>query len=564
MASTVRPNFLKEIIKSTRRAFYFVIVFSCFVNVLMLTVSLYMLQIFDRVFASHSYDTLIYLTIIAIFAIAILAILDYLRSRILLFISHWLDVKMSPEALRRSIDNLLHGDSYAPQSLRDITVVRTFLSGYGMISLLDSPWVPIYLFVIFLLQPILGIVAVIGAVLLFTLAVINEKRTRDLSLEVNAKGQKIQTQVSATLKNAETIQAMGMLSSIIQRWLTENEEILKLQVDLNQKSGSIIAISKFSRLAIQICMLGVGAYLVIQNELTAGAMIAASIILSRALAPIEQAITVWNQFMTARQAYDRLNRYFQVPEQRRGDISLPRPKGYLSVENVSFVPPGSKQYILRNIQFTLAPGEVLAITGPSAAGKTSLARLLVGAYPPTLGNVRLDDADVFAWERTDLGQYMGYLPQYIELFKGTVKENIARMRIDPPNDEIIKAGQNAFAHEMILRLPDGYDTPITESSMNLSAGQRQRIALARAFYGNPQLIVLDEPNSNLDNEGEMALLKAISKAKEEKKTIIFIAHRSAMIGVADKILVLKEGQMLAFGPTKEVIEKLKSEQNKTS
>ncbi len=554
-----KQHFLKEALIACKKAFIYVAVFSCFVNILMLTVSIYMLQIFDRVFASHSHDTLIYLTVIAVFALAILSVLDFLRTRILLFISHWLDNKLSPEALHRSVDDLLKGQTYAPQSLRDIATIRGFLAGYGMLAILDAPWVPIYLFVIFLLHPYLGILGTIGAIILFTLAIINERTTRELVTEGNTNAMKAQYQISATLRNAESIQAMGMLPSIIKRWFGENQKLLTVQALANKRSGLILACSKFFRFTIQIFVLGLGAYLVVDNQLTSGSMIAASIILSRALAPIEQAISVWNQFLNARLAYKRLDDYFEKPLHRTGEISLPKPKGHVTVENVGYVPPGlpgMQRYILRNILFEIKPGETLAIIGPSAAGKTSLARLLVGAWAPTVGNVRLDGADIYAWERSEVGQFIGYLPQSVELFSGTVKANIARLK-DASDEEVIKAGMEAGVHEMVLHLPDGYDTVINESMQNLSAGQRQRIGLARALFGDPPYIVLDEPNSNLDADGERALINALLRAKQRGATVVFIAHRPGIVKIADKVLVLREGVMQIFGPAEEVLAKLK-------
>ncbi len=551
--------FLKEALLACKKAFLYVALFSCVVNILMLTVSIYMLEVMDRVFASHSLDTLLYLTIIALFALGILAIIDFLRARVLLFISHWLDNKLSPEALFRSIDNLLKGNSYGSQSIRDIATIRGFLAGPGMTAFLDSPWVPIYLLVIFLLHPYLGLLGLAGAIILLAFAIINERSVRTLVLDANTNALAAQHQIALTLRNAESIQAMGMLPSIIQQWFKENEKVLRLQALANKRSGLILACSKFMRFSIQVLVLALGAYLVVQNELTSGAMMAASIILSRALAPIEQAITVWNQFLGARQAYQRLHHYFEMPLHRTGDISLPAPKGHLAVETLSYIPPGppgTQHYILRNIEFVLKPGEVLAIVGPSAAGKTSLARLLVGAWPPSGGNVRLDGADIYAWDRKDVGQYIGYLPQAVELFTGTVKSNICRMT-NAPDSEIIQAGIDAGIHEMILHLPQGYDTELNESMQNLSAGQRQRIGLARALFKRPPFLVLDEPNSNLDADGELALVTALLQAKARGSTVIFIAHRPGLVKIADKILVLQQGMVQLFGPTEQVLAKLK-------
>lgn len=553
---TKKAHFLKEALRSCNKAFTYVALFSCVVNILMLTVSVYMLQIFDRVFASHNSDTLIYLTIIAIFAIAILSVLDFIRARVLLYVSQWLDKKLSSEALNRSIDNILQGQVYGAQSLRDVGTIRGFLSGYGILAMMDTPWVPIYLFVIFLLDPWLGLIGVIGAIILFALAILNELATREMAANINTNSMKTQHHISSALRNAESIQAMGMMPEITRRWFLDNDLLLKLQTKMTGRSGTILAVSKFFRLTVQILMLGIGAYLVVSNRLTSGAMIAASIILGRALAPIEQSMTGWNQFMNARQAYRRLDEYYQLPKVRTVQIELPRPNGHLTVENVSYTPPGIISYILRNIEFDLMPSEILAIIGPSGAGKTTLARLIVGAWRPTFGIIRLDEADIFTWDRASVGKYIGYLPQSVELFAGTVKENIARFT-DADDAQIIEAGKYAGVHDMILRLPNGYDTVIGEAMMNLSAGQRQRIGLARALFGNPQLVVLDEPNSNLDAEGEFSLIKALQDAKLRGVTLIFIAHKPNVVQISDKILYLHEGVMKAFGASQEILNKLR-------
>lgn len=552
----IEPSpFLKNTLLACKKAFVYVGLFSCIVNILTLTVSLYMFQIFDRVLSSHSYDTLIYLTLVAIFALTILAVLDGVRSRILVYVSHWLDNTLSPEALQRSVDNLLQGSAYASQSLKDISQIRSFLSSSGMLSIMDAPWLPIYLLVIFLLHPALGVLGVLGTIVLVALAIANEKITRPIILTANTASIKSQAQLSSTLRNAESIQAMGMLPSIIQRWFKENESVLDLQSLANERSNFILAVSKFTRYALQVLVLGLGAFLVVNNHLTSGGMIAASIILSRALAPIEGAISVWQQFTSVRQAYSRLNEYFSKPVPRTGAITLPRPQGFLAFENVSLVPPGSNKVVLRNISFLLNPGEMLAVIGPSAAGKSCLARLTVGAWAPSAGNVRLDNADVYTWNREDFGTYLGYLPQSIELFSATVKENIARMK-EANDQDIIEAAKIAGAHDMILRLPDGYDTKLGDGGYKLSGGQTQRIALARALYGNPQLVVLDEPNSNLDSEGDLALVNALMHAKSKGITVVFIAHRPSLVELSDKILLLRDGVVQLFGSKAEVMARL--------
>ena len=486
--------------QACHKALYVAGFFSFFINILMLTTSLYMLQVYDRVLASRSYDTLIYLTLAAVIALAALTLLDIARSRVLVHVSYWLDNALSPAALAKGPDQILQGYAYGPQALRDIATVRQFIAGAGIFSLFDAPWVPIYLFVIFILSPALGFLATFGAIILFVLALINEIMTRKFLNEANSRAMSAQYYVDTSLRNAESIQAMGMMPNIIQHWETQNAPVLQLQTIASNRAAIILAISKFMRLSLQIFMLGIGAYLVINNQLTGGAMIAGSILLSRALAPVEQAISVWKQILAARQAYHRLQQHFSATTRHTSNISLPAPKGIVTLENVTYHLSRTEKPILANISLQIDAGEMIAIIGPSGAGKSTLARLIVGALKATSGDVRLDGADVYTWERHDFGRYTGYLPQDIELFTGTVKDNIARMGIIE-DEAVISAAQIAEVHNLILHLPKGYDTHIGNSSYVLSGGQRQRIALARAIYHFPRLLVLDEPNSNLDKNG---------------------------------------------------------------
>lgn len=546
---------MKKAVSASRQAFVYVGVFSFFVNILMLTVPIYMLQLFDRVLASRSYDTLIYLTIIAILALFTFAMLDIARSRVLIRVSHWLDNYLSPQALARSADEILQGRAYGSQSLRDITNIRQFLGGNGIFTLCDSPWVPVYLLVIFFLHPLLGALATLGAVVLFTLAVLNEVMTSKPLTEANAMAIKTQMQTDATMRNAEVIQAMGMMPSLVRRWYEQNEKAVHLQCDASRMSGMILSMSKFARLTLQLFMLGTGAYLVIQNSLTPGAMIAGSILLSRALAPVEQAIGAWKQMLSARQAYNRLLMHFMVETNRSAGIDLPEPKGHLELKNVYYVPPGAQKPVISNLMLDIAPGELVALIGPSAAGKSTLARLMVGAIAANAGSIRLDGANVYTWDRPDFGRHVGYLPQDVELFHGTVKENIARMK-SVDDKAVVEAAQTAGVHDLILKLPDGYDTEISSGSYGLSGGQRQRIALARAIYKTPKVLILDEPNSNLDSDGEQALMHALEILKKAGSTIIVIAHRPSILKIVNKIVVLNQGQVQFAGPRDEILSKI--------
>jgi len=549
--------------QASYKSFIAVAAFSLLVNILMLTVPLYMLQIFDRVLASHSTETLIYLTIIAVVALLVLGMLDVARSRVLVRVGRWLDNQLGPLALNKAPDEVLQGGVYASQSLRDIASIRGFLSSPSIFALFDAPWVPVYLLVVFFLHPLLGIIIAVGVIILFCLALLNENLTSKILAQANQQHLSNTQNVDRTLMNSEVIQSMGMLPQIVKRWFTENESILSLQSLASDRGGLILSISKVFRLWLQLGMLGTGAYLVIQNEITPGVMIAASIIGARALAPIEQTIGTWKQWKATRRAYARLMQYFQQHSKRGKGMELPEPLGKIKVENITYIPPGTKNPIIQGINFALEPGEVLALIGPSGSGKSTLARLMLGIWKPFSGAARLDGADVYEWERTQFGKKVGYLPQNVDLFSGSIKENIARLS-ESDDESVIQAAKMAGAHELILQLPGGYDFDI--NMFNLSGGQRQRIALARAFYGNPCFIILDEPNSNLDREGEDALVAAIENAKKKQTTMVIISHREPLVQYAHKVMILSQGRVQAYGPRDEVLaslqEHLQKEQQK--
>jgi PrtD family type I secretion system ABC transporter len=544
---------LTATISGCRRTFGFVGLFSLCINLLLLTVPLYMLQVFDRVLASQSQETLVFLTIIAVGAVLVLGLLELVRSRILVRASRWLEEMLAPAAFERSIAAALYGRPYRTEALRDLGQLRSFLAGSAIFSLFDAPWVPIYLLVIFLLHPVVGFVALAGAIVLFALAVLNELLTRKPLRTANCDAMHGMQRAEATMRNAEAIDAMGMMPGVVASWLSMNDRALEQQVLASDRAGTVLAVSKFLRLAVQIAVLGAGAFLAVRHELTPGAMIAGSILTSRALAPVEQAIGTWKQVIGARAAYARLKSHFAETRLLRATgMPLPAPRGHLRVEGVTFAYPGTTRAALKAVSCELLPGEALAIVGPSAAGKSTLARLLIGVWPPNAGAVRLDGADVHTWDREDFGRYVGYLPQDVELFAGTVQENIARLGEARPA-AIHQAAQMAGVHEMILRLPRGYDTEIGEGGAILSGGQRQRIALARALLGPPRFLVLDEPNSNLDGSGEEALSNAIAAVKAAGGTVVIIAHRPSMLAHVDKILLLRNGQVEAFGMREEVM-----------
>ncbi|KTD25486.1 toxin secretion ATP binding protein [Legionella lansingensis] len=556
MAKKQPQGLLKETFQSSKSAYLYVGFFSLFINILMLTVPIYMMQIFDRVLSSHSYETLFYLTLIAVLALLALSLLDAVRTHILIHISTWFDRKVTPVALAMSPDQLLQGNPYPEQTLRDIATIRQFLGGSSIFTFFDAPWVPIYLLVIFLIDPILGICSTIGAIILFACALINELATNKALEKANDIAISNNLETTATLRNAEVIQAMGMSIPLIKQWYANNEKVLLFQTKSSQISGNILSFSKFLRLSLQILILGAGAYLVLTHEITSGMMIAASILMSRALAPVEQAIAAWKQFQSFQLAKKRLEPHFLFNSGRTSGLRLPKPKGAISIENVYYSPPNLQKFIINNVNQQIRVGEMVALIGASAAGKSTLARLIVGILKPSSGTVRLDNADVYQWERDDFGQHVGYLPQDIELFAGTVKDNIARMG-EVDDAAVIKAAQLAGCHDMILRLGNGYDTLIHREGFQISGGQRQRIALARALYKDPQLVVFDEPNSNLDGEGENALINALETLKKRGVTVIIIAHRPSIIRFVDTIIVLNEGKVQFSGPRDQILAKLR-------
>jgi len=472
-------------------------------------------------------------------------------------ISIWIDRVLGPELLACGIRNaplINHKDSL--QTLRDLSALRGFISGTGVFHLFDAPWMPIYVAVIFSMHPVLGFIALFGAILLGALAWVNELATRKTLAKANHLSIKVQNNAESHARNAEVIEAMGMLPRLVEQWRQQSSAVLALQSIASDRAGLLSGVTKMLRFTIQVGIMGVGVSLAINQEITPGVMIAASIILGRALAPVEQMIGTWKGFIAAREAYKRIQLRLSLPNLERSAMQLPAPKGEIIVDRVTFIPPGAETPSLQGVSFRLEPGEILGVIGPSAAGKSSLARLLVGVWEPRLGNVRLDGADIYHWEREHFGQHVGYVPQDVELFAGTIKQNIARMVTDPDDAAVIEAAQLSESHNMILRLPQGYDTQIGEGGQNLSAGQRQRVALARALYGDIKLLVLDEPNANLDTAGDRALLHAMAHAKERTITTVIIAHRPSIMAGVDKLLVLNEGKVALFGPRAEVMDKL--------
>jgi PrtD family type I secretion system ABC transporter len=530
--------------------------FSGLVNLLQLTTSVYMMQVFDRVLATRNMDTLYYLTALAIVATLVLSVLEAVRSQVMQRIGSWAERRVAPETFVRAIEAQLRGRPYRMEALRDLAVWRGYVGSPGALSLYDVPWVPIYLSVIFLLHPIMGCIALAGAVILFGLTLLAELITSDLLKKAGSAAMASQRSAESISRNAEVIDSMGMLPNVMENWRDTVDQAFLPQKGAANRSSLIIATTKFFRISIQIAILGVGAWLVVRQELTSGASIAASIIMGRALAPVEQMIGGWKQLVQARQAYRRLSTFLAMPRLRPEGMPMPRPEGKLSVERVSYAFPNHTVPTVKAVEFALEAGETMAVIGPTAAGKTTLVRLIIGTLAPSSGHVRLDGVDVFQWMREDFGKYVGYLPQDVELFDGSVLRNIARMSKTPDIEAAFEAAKIAGCHDMILRLPQGYDTDIGEAGLHLSGGQRQLVGLARAIYGKPRMVVLDEPNSNLDGESEAALSRGVMALKSAGTTVILVSHRPALVQCVDKVLVLRDGAVNMFGPRAEVLKRL--------
>ena len=554
---------LAEAFTDVKRYFIYAGLFSAAVNLLMLVPVIYMLQVYDRVVSSGSYSTLAMLTLLMVALTAALGGFEWVRSMILIAASNRIE-----KNLRRRVSDatfkraLLTGGSVSnSQPLSDLSSLRQFLTGNGLFAFFDAPWFPIYVFVMFMFHPMFGYAAIFAGIVMIALAYTTEKVTSKKLQDANSKSNWINNQVNGTLKNSEVIAAMGMANDLRHRQETRFDEVLTLQTEASRSAGLLQSLSKTFRMVMQSLLLGLGALLALRQEISPGMMIAGSLLLGRALAPIDMLVGTWKGFTLARGQYDRLGQLLvQIPKDA-DTMSLPAPTGKLSAEQVMVVPPGSKNIVVRGVNMELNAGEALGIVGPSASGKSCLARALLGIWPTYSGKVRLDDADIFAWNRAELGPYVGYLPQDIELFDGSISENICRFGdVDP--DKVVEAAKTAGVHELILHLPQGYDTIIGGSGGILSGGQRQRIGLARAIYGSPKYLVLDEPNSNLDDQGERELVEAIRRIKSEGATVIIITHRTMVLQCVDKILVMRDGAASHFGPRDQVLAALAAPQDK--
>lgn len=552
---------LFDVIRESKKAFYFTAFVSLFINLLMLIPSLYMLQLYDRVLASRSKETLLMLTLIVIVMFVVMGTLEFVRSRILIRVGNAIDAKLSTRLFNAmfSLANLQPGKSTA-QPLADLAQIRQFLTGTPLFAFFDAPWIPIYIGIMFLFHAWLGYFAIFAALVALSLTIVNEKRTKKGLEESNKFFQQSQSFIQSSLRNSEIIEAMGMHENVRKKWQLRYMSFLNEQSNASDEAGLWSNLSKSVRMLMQSLVLGLGGYLAIVGEMSPGMMIAGSILMGRALAPVDLMTSTWKQFSGARMAYHRLNKILADFPKKENPTSLPSPKGFIDLESIVIVPPGAKAPSLRAVSLSIKAGETVGVIGPSAAGKSSLARAILGVWPLHSGKVRIDNAEISHYDRSVLGTFVGYLPQDIELFDGTITENIARYK-ESGSELVIEAAIVAGVHEMILQLPQGYDTPIGPGGVALSGGQRQRIGLARALYGYPKIIVLDEPNSNLDDAGERALVLAVSEMKKRGSTIILITHRPSILGIADKIAFLRDGQLQMFGTRDEVMSALAPKQN---
>ena len=536
-----------------KRAFFNIGLFSAVINLLMLAPALYMLQVYDRVLASGNEMTLLMLTLMILGLFGLMGALEWVRSQVVIRLGTQMDMRLNQRVYDAAFEaQLSTGSPAAGQALNDLTSLRQFATGNALFAFFDAPWFPVYLWVIFMFSPWLGLLALGGAVLLMLLAWLNQRVSQGPLKAASELSVEATQQASAHLRNAEAIEAMGMLATLRGHWLAQHTAFLAQQNLASEKTASVGAWSKGVRLALQSLVLGLGALLAVQGQITAGMMIAGSILMGRVLSPIDQLIGVWKQWTSARLAYQRLESLLQAYPARPPRMALPVPRGELAVEQLSASAPGTRRATLSNLSFTLPAGQVLGVIGPSGCGKSTLARLLIGVWQPLAGKVRLDGAQLSQWDKQQLGPHLGYLPQDIQLFAGTIAQNIARFaQLDA--DKVLAAAQMAGVHSLILQMPEGYDTRLGDGGAGLSGGQKQRIGLARALYGLPALIVLDEPNANLDEAGEQALLEAIGQLKQLKRTLILITHKPNVLTLTDQLLILREGQLQAYGPTAKVL-----------
>ncbi len=528
--------------------------FSLVSNLLYLALPIFTFQIYGRVLSSYSVPTLLVLTFMVMLAFLISGLIDDFRAKVLINYGVIMDQRVSGRVFSALFDTVIRGNPAArSQALRDLDSFRQMLTGPAFGTMFDLPWMPVFMIVLLIIDPIIGLVTIGGAVLLFLITLFQDRATRPALKEANDAALRSYAFTDAALRNGEVVRAMGMVEPLGSRWATFRSVTMERSASASERASVISNISKFVRQAIQVLIIAIGAYLVVKGKIHSGLLFANMILAARALQPIERLVGSWDALTNGYRSYQRLNALFADYRPTKTSTTLPKPLGQLSVEGVNFAPQGATRFVLQGVNFKIEPGEMLGVIGPSGAGKSSLARLMVGIWQPNSGNVRLDGADVYSWDRSDFGRHVGYLPQDTELFSGSIRDNIARFRADVDDEQVVRAAQVAGVHQLILRLPSGYDTDLGESGHVLSAGQRQRVGLARALLGNPRLIVLDEPNAALDAEGEEALVKALDALKAGGSTIVIVSHKPSVFRSADKMLMLRDGRMEMFGPREQVM-----------
>jgi ATP-binding cassette subfamily C exporter for protease/lipase len=558
-----KPSFferseLTRVLWAFRREFLMVGLFSMVANVLMLTPTVYMLQVYDRVLMSRSEMTLLVVSLITLFLFAVAAFSEWTRSRVLVRSGLRLDAALGTRVFNASFDAYLNQSSKGPsRAFGDLIQIRQFMTGNGIFALFDVPWAPVYIAVLFFMHPFLGWLAIFFAMVQLALAWMGHSRTVAPTESAGKAASEEGAYLQSKLRNAEVLESMGMVHNLRPHWRARHQQALVLQSSSQSLAHRITAWSKFIRYSQQSLALGAGALLVIDGQLSPGGMIASNVLMARALAPIDMVVSTWRAFIGARSAFERLEVLLGEYPARDPALKRVAPQGALELRNVVASAPGRKTPILQGVSLSAQPGTVTVVLGPSGSGKSTLARVMVGIWPGVDGEVLLDGIPIDSWDRTELGPYLGYLPQDVELFDGTIAENIARFG-EVDSEKVIAAARSAGLHEMILRFPKGYDTPIGEAGGVLSGGQRQRVGLARAVYGNPLLVVLDEPNANLDDVGEQALVRSVQGLKAEGKTVVLITHRPGVLAVADRLLILRDGRVQADGPRDTVLAALRA------
>lgn len=550
-------NPVKDALIACKSMAKYLLAFGLMLNLLMMCTSVYSLQVLDRVLSTANVDTLTMLTIVILFAMVLQSAIQGARAFAMSRLGSWFEVRLAEPVFVNAIRSALKSKQYAnSQQLRDLQTIKTYLMSPALLTIIDVPWAILFIIALYILHPAVGWIAVIGGAILIVIGFIADSTTKKM-LELNSENFiKSMRQVDQVTRNAEVIEVMGMRANVIKAWQTLNDKVQTMQALTGDRQAIFTEVIRFIRSALQISVTCVGATLVLERQFSAGAIIASSMLVGRALAPFEMAINSWKGYINCRKSYERLKISFLSNPPEINRMSLPSPEGCIEVENLYFAYPGSTKHLIKGINFKLEAGEMLAIIGASGSGKTTISKLIAGCYTPTLGSVRVDDASILDWRRQELGQYVGYLPQDVELFGGTVRENIARMDSNPDPEKVIEAAQLAGVHDMILHLPNAYDTDLGFDGAMLSGGQKQRVGLARSFYGDPKILILDEPNASLDAQGEAALMVALEVAKEKKITTIIVSHKQQLLSIVDKILVMQDGAAVAFGPAKEVIEKI--------